>query len=76
MEGVAGTWPTGQLVVGMALRNQFAPKLALENCCPLPSPIKMLPAPKGFPAEWIFKDHDTGPEIGMVTSLPLPLFGE
>ena len=48
MEGVAGMWPAGQLVVGGALRSQSLLKLAVETCCTLPSPIKILPAPAVF----------------------------
>ena len=76
MEGEAGIWPEGQLVVGTALRNQFLLRLALETCCTLPSPIKIFPAPAGFSAECIFNDHETGPVIAMATSLPSPLAGE
>jgi hypothetical protein len=76
MEGVAETWPTGQLVVGGALCSQFLLKLALEVCCPLPSPIRIFPAPSGFAAECIFNDHEAGPAIGTATSLPSPLAGE
>ena len=76
MEGVAGTWPAGQLVVGVALRSQFLLRLALETCCTLPSPIKMFPAPAAFPAECSFNDHETGPVIGTATSLPFLFAGE
>ena len=76
MEGEAGIWPEGQLVVGTALRNQFLLKLALETCCTLPSSIKIFPAPAGLSAECIFNDQETELLIGMVTSFPFPLLGE
>jgi hypothetical protein len=77
MEGTAGMWPAGQLVVGSALRSQSTLKLAVEVCCALPSPSKTLPAPLGgFPRECIFKDHETGREIGTATSFPFPFLGE
>jgi hypothetical protein len=75
-EGVAGTWPTGQLVVGGALCSQFLLKLALVTACTLPSPSKIVPEPAAFRAECIFNDHETGPAIATATSLPSPLAGE
>jgi hypothetical protein len=82
MEGVAGTWPTGQLVVGVALGSHTLLKLAVVVVWALPSPSKIKPAPpRGFvwSIECIFNDHGTGPFaelVGMATSFPFPLLGE
>ena len=76
MEGVAGAWPAGQLVVGGALGSQVLVKAALETCWTLPSPSNMLPAPAVLLLECIFKDQEIEPVIGMATSFPFPLFGE
>ena|GEM_PF-6300083 len=51
MEGDAGTCPAGQLPESRALHNQFLLRVAVETCWPLPSPSRMLPAPRVYPAE-------------------------
>jgi hypothetical protein len=76
MDCVAGPWPAGQLVVGTALHSQVLSKLVLETCWTPPSPIKILPAPAGLPAEFIFIDRAIGPAIGRAMSLPPPFAGE
>ena len=45
---MAGTWPTGQLVVAVALRSQSLLKPALDICWPLPSPSRILHHRRGF----------------------------
>ena len=79
MEGEDGTWPTGQLVVGLKLGCQYERKLPLVTCWTLPSPKRMFPAPVFIPAECIFNDQQTGPDfelVWMATSFPLPPAGE
>ena len=69
-------WPAGQLVVGSALGANSSGNWRWKFVAHCHRRTRCCRNPPVFPAECIFKDHETGPEIGMATSLPLPLLGE